>query len=321
MNHQVKMRRLLMVVVLLGGVQSALAQDQLVEFDTSLDRTALWAGDLLEYRINLYHGDQVEILQDNLQPENLNLDPFTLEGLEVSASQEGEGHVFQIVFRLSAVGLAADEAAIPPVNLYYATRRPGSLGRGTEIETHTLVIPEKKIGLRSTLTSDSEDIRDAVHIGQPGSLVRALGLAGWVVLGLCVIQGALWSVGRYRQAKEGTQKSDHRVVGRQAIDALDHLGGETDGPEWGQRCQRVSEILKKAVDEVVEVDTASLTPEELREELIGKEVAKPLADQIYQVLDECEGFSYGHPSSAREDGDPDKLLANCREVVSELARL
>ena len=202
-------------------------QDPVVQFEVQLSQTAIWVGDLLEYRITLFHDDQVEILRDNLKPEDINIDPFGLVDLTIEPRRSGQVHVLEIIFRLTILDEVASEAVIPSLNIYYATRRPGPLGKGTEIETHTLVIPEKKIGLRSTLTSDSKDIRDTVQVEPPGFVARTIWIPGWIVIGLFVFQTARWSLARYRQETEKHRKIDREAVGRQALSALDQLDGET----------------------------------------------------------------------------------------------
>ncbi len=296
-------------------------QDPVVQFELQLSQTAIWVGDLLEYRITLFHDDKVEILRDNLKPENINMDPFGLVDLTIKPRRSGQVHVLEIVFRLTILDEVASEVVIPSLNIYYSTRRPGPLGRGTEIETHTLVIPEKKIGLRSTLTSDSKDIRDTVTVEPPGFVARTIWIPGWIVIGLFVFQTARWSLARYRQETEKRRHIDRDAVGRQALSALDQLDGETRVEELSERCQQISEILRNTVREVVEIEAASLTPEELREELVGKNVKVSLVDGIYNVLKECEVVSYAHPTSTDEKSDLGTLIGSCRDGVSQLVRL
>lgn len=296
-------------------------QDPIVQFEVQLSQTAIWVGDLLEYRITLFHDDQVEILQDNLKPENINVDPFGLVDLTVEPRRSGQVHILEIIFRLTIMDEVASEVVIPPLNIYYATRRPGPLGNGTEVETHTLVIPEKKIGLRSTLTSDSRDIRDTVKVEPPGFVARSIWIPAWVVIGLFVFQTARWSLARYRQETEKRLKVDRETVGRQALSALDQLDGEARVEELSERCQQISEILRNTIREVFEIKTASLTPGELREELVGKNVKTSLADGVYNVLKECEAVSYAYPPSTDERNDLGTLIGSCRDWISQLVRL
>ena len=303
-------------------ILQAQSEEPLVHFEVRLDHTAIWLGDLLEYRVLLYHPEEVEIIRDNLKAEDIHLDPFTLLDMAVGPLQTEQGRGLQITFHLTVLEHSAGELVIPSLNVYYATRQPGSLGKGSEIETHTLIIPERRVGLRSTLTSDSRDIRDFLGVRSSSWLARLMWIPGWFVIGLFAVQGARWSLIKYREMAGGVQRIDRKTVEQRALVALNGLDPVAGGEELPQRCLEIIQILQGAITDLAEVEEAgALTPQELREELIRRDTGEPVSDQIFKVFEECEAVRYSPLDSTDGERDLSELIGSCREVISQLARL
>ncbi len=300
----------------------AQSEEPLVRFEVQLDQTAIWLGDLLEYSIRLYHSEEVEIIRDNLKAGDIHLDPFTLLDMAVGPLRTEQGQGLQIIFHLTVLERSASELVIPSLNVYYATRQAGPLGKGSEIETHTLVIPERKVGLRSTLTSDSRDIRDFLGVRSTSWMARLMWIPGWFVIGLFAVQGARWSLIKYREMAGGAQRIDKKTVEQRALVALNSLAPMAGGEELPQRCLEIMQIVQGAIADLVEVEeVAALTPQELREELIRRNTGEPVSDQVFKVFEECEALRYGSLASTDGERDLSELIGSCREVISQLARL
>lgn len=299
----------------------AQSEEALVRFEVQLDQTAIWLGDLLEYRILLFHPEEVEIIRDNLKAGDIHLDPFTLLDMAVGPLQTEQGRGLQILFHLTVLEHSAGELVIPSLNVYYATRQSGSLGKGNEIETYTLVIPERKVGLRSTLTSDSRDIRDFLGVRSTSWMARLMWIPGWFVIGLFAVQGARWSLIKYREMAGGAQRIDKKTVEQRALVALNSLAPMAGGEQLHQRCLEIIQILQGAITDLVEVEeVVALTPQELREEMIRRNTGEPVSDQAFKVFEECEALRYGSLASTDGDRDLSELIGRCREVISQLAR-
>ena len=312
----------LWLICLCCFILQAQSEEPLVRFEVQLDRTAIWLGDLLEYRILLYHSEEVEIIRDNLKAGDIHLDPFTLLDMAVGPLQTEQGRGLQILFHLTVLERSAGELVIPSLNVYYATRQSGPLGKGSEIETHTLVIPERKVGLRSTLTSDSRDIRDFLGVRSASWLARLIWIPGWLVIGFFVVQGARWSLIKYREMAGGAQRIDRKTVEERALVALTRLDPMAGGEQLPQRCLEIIQILQGAITDLVEVEeVVALTPQELREELIRRNAGEPVSDQVFKVFEECEAVRYGPLASTDGERDLSELIGGCREVISQLARL
>ncbi len=309
-------------LILCFSVAFAQGNKPVVELRSQLSRTAIWVGDTLEYRITLICDKNVEVIRDNLKKENLNLEPFILLDLKTDSHALQDGRrALDLVLALTTLDSSSSEAKIPSFNIYYATRRRGLLGKGAEIETHTLVIPEKKVGLRSTLTSDSRDIMDAVKIESPGPLSRMVWLPGWILMGLVVIQVGVWSVSAYRRKTSARRKLDKKGLERHALSALGAVSPVSTREELPERYSRISQILRNTIKEALDIDAASLTPEELHEELLKLKVRESLAEKLKNLLAECDAACYAPMVSSNGARELSQIIGDSREVIASLVRL
>lgn len=291
-----------------------------VRLTTSLSHTAIWVGDPFEYRITLTHPKDIEIIRDNLKKENLNLDPFTILDLRFESQESESSSSLDIILLLTTKERNNPEPAIPPINLYYATRHRGSLGKGTELETHTLIVPEKKIGFRTTLTSESKDIRDTTQLAGPGALATKMWIPGWILLGLALLQAGQWGLQEYRRRASTLQKRDRKVVEQQALSKLRSIG-TGDGQDTPESYSRVSEVMNNTVKEVLEFEAGTLTPEELKAELKRRNVQESLAQQISGILETCETARYAPRNGGGEAGRLQALVQESQKAVSHLVQL
>src|SRR5262245_59388280 len=200
------------------------AQQLPVRVETALSQTAVWRGDVFDYHITLVFDRGIEIVRDNLRPDALNVEPFSLVGLE-TGSRPGTGNadILDLHLKLALLEASGNEAIIPPITIYYATRRPGPLGKGSEVETHTLVIPEQTIGIATTLTDDSRDIHDAMAVPDPPAAGRIIWFAGWGALVASLALTAFWTMSHYRQGRRADTRRDGLAIERQVLERLDQL--------------------------------------------------------------------------------------------------
>jgi hypothetical protein len=152
---------------------------------THLDRTALWVGDTLNYRIQAIHDRDVELVVENLRQENLSLAPFVVRGITVQHSEWGQSKkLLHVTLLLSTYDTGKTELTIPSFNLYYFVREAG-LGK-KDSPAEAIQVPATKVGLRSTLVGGPLKPRDSKPIGAPnlsrGWMALFLGLAGIVFL-------------------------------------------------------------------------------------------------------------------------------------------
>ena len=311
------------LIFLCSLVLQAQSEEPLVRFEVQLDRTAIWIGDLLEYKILLFYSpEEVEIIRDNLKEEDIHLDPATLLGMSIDPLQTEQGQGLEITLHLTVLESNASELVIPAVSIYYATRQPGSLGQGSDIETHHLIIPERKVGLRSTLTSDSRDIRDFLGIRSSGWLARLMWLPGWLIVGLFAVQGIRWSVTKYQEMAGGAQRIDKKTVEKQALAELNRLESVVGIEELSQRCFEMLHILHGAITNLLEIEgVVALTPQELKEELIKQNAGESVSDRAFKIFEECESLRYNQLVLSDGEKDLSELINSSREVVSQLARL
>src|ERR671919_99570 len=57
-----------------------------IAISTHVDKTAIWVGDTLQYRIRAVHEKDIDFVIDNLKAENLNLAPFVVRDIAVRQS-------------------------------------------------------------------------------------------------------------------------------------------------------------------------------------------------------------------------------------------
>lgn len=312
------------LLLCLCSMPQLFGQGDLVRLDARLDRTAIWAGDLLEYRISLLYDEKVEIIRDNLKKEDLNLDPFVLVDLKTRARSGGPGRkALDLVLFLKTLNEPGGEAVIPPLTIYYATRKPGPLGKGAEIETHTLVVPEQRVGLRSALTSQSRDIRDLAELEPLRFPARLLWIPGWILLGFVALWVGHGVLLRYRQRDLSQRKIDRRAVERAAFSELDAVASSADNAGLPGSCNRISQIVKKTITELTEIEAESFTPEELQRELLERDrrVDEQLVGRITEVLRDCESTSYARPDSLDGNKDLRKVIRDSKDLISRLVQL
>jgi hypothetical protein len=293
-----------------------------VRFQADLSQTAIWRGDQFEYRITLVYPPEVEIVRDNFKAEGLNVEPFVLLGLDTQARAGAGVQILELRLKLALLEGTGREATIPPLTIYYATRKAGPLGKGTDIETHSLVIPEKVVGVGTTLTKDSKDIRDAATAFPVATGSRVFGILGWGMVGIVGLQVAFAGVAYYRRRSQGSTKRDRRAVERQTLQRLEQLGADLNGKgALPEQFGELSSTLRDAIAGISGIEATNLTPREIKADLLRMNAEEPLAESIRDVLDHCQQMRYrraGSPDGHRSFGD---LIENSRAAVSELARL
>lgn len=288
-----------------------------VTVQTVLSKTAVWLGDPLRYEVSVVHDDSVEVIRDNLEPENLNLEPFTILEMESEERPLGEKTVHKFTFLLALHEPVEQEATIPSFNIFYATRQPGRLGSGQEVETHTLVIPPQNVGFRSTLTSDSRDIRDGIRVRQAETPARLVWYPGWLILGYLVVLGSRRLVTHWRTRDSGRVEIDFSEVKKSTLERVNALS-KAAAEDFPQICRALSEALKEALGKLYGLPAASLTTEELERELSERQIPESLVSEIVQLLAECDRVRYSAPQEAPEESHVKQFVGRFRRAVTRL---
>ena len=145
---------------------------------------------------------EYEFVLDNLNKENVNMDPFpVIDVLQKTVTPFGDGQNRLLVdITLANFSLTQLDVRIPQISLYYFQKDQLYSGGVEQAAAESLTIVGPLIGLRSTLPANPPDIRDGFSAaGWQSSrwIVPAVGYAALVILlawlrvgGSCVRPGA-----------------------------------------------------------------------------------------------------------------------------------
>lgn len=285
------MSGMLLTLLLLSAVGAGTNQD--IRLEVRANRTAIWAGDRLEYRVLVEYPNEIEFVLDNLRKEEMSLEPFEVLSLRSQVrGLAGGKRLLELVLELTSFETGVEELEVPSFNLYYFRRGEGS-GDG-ESEAQTLTVPPMKIGLRSTLLAGSRAIRELeleaglVRSGwQWPGLVGVLGLVGVAALAsrrlLVKLSRTDW---RQRRARRRARES----FLRQSLERINRMGLESR-EQVEEFYRRASELVRALVAERLG-DGAGLVPEEVERALISVGEEAERAREVRRVLEECDAIRY-----------------------------
>src|SRR5580700_6612068 len=91
-----------------------------IAYRTTLDRTAVWVGDRFHYLITVDYTSQYEFVLDNLNQENVNMDPFSVIDVTKTVTPLGDNKSRLVVdITMASFALVQADARIPQISLYY----------------------------------------------------------------------------------------------------------------------------------------------------------------------------------------------------------
>jgi hypothetical protein len=285
-----------------------------VTVTAQVDKTAIWVGDVVRYRLHVVHDANVELVLDNFTKDRLPVTPFTVRDIDIQRGDWAGGkQAADITLSLSTLDTSATEVSIPPINLYYFIRDTGLTK--TERPVDTIAAPAVKIGLRSTLVPDSLAPRTGKAMAAPG-LAWALtplllGLAGLLaLLGSMALRA--W---RRRHSDDTTRQLSREARERIAQASLARLRADvavsgTDPRQWsGTMALAVRDLLT----ELYQIPAAALTPEEIEEALGLSGADARLIAQVKVVLTQCDELRYGRDAAGSQG-----LRAQLQQTVERL---
>jgi len=262
---------------------------------TRLDKTALWVGDRLSYKIQVIHDPDIEFVLDQLKKERLSLAPFVLREIAIRQGKWAGGkRRLEITLLLSSYEIGRPELTIPSLDLYYFIHDPAAGKR--EPQAQVAKVPAMRVGLRSTLSGGPPQPRDAKPIVPRGIgrglLALVLGLAGMIFL---AVRGArrIWTArAADREKKPGLSPQARARLAQEGWARIRALGGES--PEDLTRFYtETSQFLRHYLSQWLEIETAGLTPEEIEAALERAKVDGPIVREVRAVLEQCDAVRYG----------------------------
>ena len=287
---------------------------------TRLDRTAVWPGDQFHYLIIVEYPSDYEFVLDNLTKETVNMDPFQV--IDVGKNlivQKNSGRKLFVDMTLANFATGQTSMQIPQFTLYYF-RKSDRSAVADQAAAESLSVPGPVIGIRSTLPSEPEDIRDAVTL-------NSWNHNRWIFAAVAGICGVILLVGLGREAvlfvrRMKARKGPDRHKSMEAVRArwVSGIPSEfTDSKSCSSFYDHSSQSLKEYMGYYLDTSTMGLTPEEMRDEMQRLGAKPDLTQKVAKVLEVCERLRYAQDGMPA-DTDVARSIAHDMQEILKAAR-
>ncbi len=308
---------LLLLVVL--GVAPVVGQTQAPVVHASVDRTAIWVADRVNYTVEIVCPKGVDILSDDVAKEKLKTTGLDVVGMNASATTSAdESTTHRISYTLTTYRVDAPDLRIEPLSVRYFVKRPGQRLQD-EAPAGEFRIPPVTVALRSTLSNDPDAaaLRDAVapearrrRYASAGSFGVALMLVSIAPLAFAVAA----AIGRRRPRRQGRSTRRMRQEERLTIDSLHSMDLSTaDGRR--RAYDGVDALVREHLRDTAGIPGLALTPAEVTSRLDGKKVRVP-SEQIAALLAACEQARYAPPDALPSSDACRDAIEQARAVVA-----
>ena len=269
-----------------------LAAPETMAVKVSVDRTALYPGDRLNYVVRVEHSPDVEFVQDHVRKDQLSLDPFeVLTTGTKSGDLPGGRKFFEVTLLLTTYDVVHPNAIVPSFNLFYFRRSQTANKDTTPAET--LAVPPLKIALRSTIVDPPGVIRDDKPI-------LPLSRFNWIlpaVLGWCGLLAVLiygLSLGlAYVRTGFWKQKMTQRTRKKSLRESFDEIRqAPVDSPDSAESFYAKASVILRGIAGERLGDCGGLTPQEMQEELRRSGDGPEHAKSVGELLEQCDLVRY-----------------------------
>lgn len=275
---------LIAAVVVIGPAVSA--QDD-VRVQTAVSQTALWAGQVITYRVTLICRPTVDILQGDLDADKLALEGLQVVGQSLNRTVTGDGHThYAVAYRLTTFEPGAAKIGIDDWTVRYATGAAGGASRPAQ----EVRVPGAALAWRSALPDEPKtlDLRaDRVIELVPGWWQHTRSLALGLIFTSLFAMGALVAT---RVASRRPRDTRRRARGDAARDLRTTLSELADAdvstPAARRRAyDRLEAALRRHAAEVTALPATALTPMEFRQRANGTPWS---GEEISRILESCQ---------------------------------
>jgi hypothetical protein len=264
-----------------------------ITFTTHLDRTAVWVGDQFHYLIIVDYPSDYEFVLDNLTKETVNMDPFQVIDVSKNAVvQKDSSRKLFVDLTLASFDSGQTSMQIPQFTLYYFQNGDKTVSVD-QAAAESLTVPGPAIGLRSTLPSQPDDIRDAVALNSWNHNRWMFAAVAWVCGAILVL-----GLGRELALFVGRMKARKGPDRRKAMEAVrarwassvpsEFTDAKTCLSFYDHSCQSLKEYIGYYLDTA----TIGLTAEEMRDEMQRLGARPDLTQKVTKVLELCERLRY-----------------------------
>ena len=273
-----------------------------ITFTTHLDRTAVWVGDQIHYLIIVEYPSDYEFVLDNLTKETVNMDPFQVidVGKNLVVQKDSTRKLF-VDLTLANFGTGQTSIQVPQFTLFYF--RKGNKAAGADqTDAESLTIPGPVVGIRSTLPSQPEDIRDAVTVNSWEPNRWVFPVVAWICGGVLVV-GLGRELALYIRGMKSRRGPDRRKA-MEAVRARWISGVPlefTDAKTRSSFVDHSSHSLKEFIGYYLDTPAMGLTAGEMRDEMQRLGAEPDLAQKAARILETCERLQYardGQPADA-----------------------
>lgn len=298
---------------------TSVLQPSSITFTTHLDRTAVWVGDQFHYLITVDYPADYEFVLDNLTKESINMDPFQVIDVRKAAVAQKDSY-WRLFVELTLANFATGQTSlqIPQFTLYYFRKENRTTG-ADQADAESLTIPGPAIGIRSTLPSQPEDIRDAVSVTSWEDNRWLFPVVGWVCSAALLVL-----LGREAALFVRSMKARKAPDWRKAMDAVrtrwtNGIPSDfADATACWNFYSNSYHSLKEYIGYYVNTPTSGLTAEEMREEMLRLGADPDLTQKVSRVLEICEKFQYAPPTEPADTARARSVADDMREIFKRV---
>ena len=267
---------------------------------TSIDRTAVWVADRLNYSVEIVCPKGVDILSDDVAKEKLKTTGLDVVGMNAIATTAADGSTtHRMVYTLTTYHVDTPDLRIAPVTVRYFVKRPGQRLED-EAPAGEVQVPAVSVAFRSTLANDPEaaGLRDGVTPQPRPSTYASAGTFGVALMVVSIAPLAFIGVaalGRRRPRREGRSARRMRQEERLTMETLETTDLST--PDGRRRAyDGIDALVRAHLRDAFAVPGPALTPAEVPVRLDGRKLRVP-ADDIARLLAACEQARYAPPDA------------------------
>jgi len=305
-------RRVLALAVLALVPHAAVAADAQVQVRSSVDRTAVWVADRVNFTVEIVCAPGTDVLLDDLAKEKLRVNGFEIVSSDSADTTDAAGRTtHRLRYGLTVFRVDMPALSIEPVTVRYYARRPGQ--RLQDIApAGEVVVPGASVSFRSTLPDNQpslalRDGRDAAARHPLFARAQSIGLALLVV---SLAPGAVLGVAVLRrQARgRGARRSvrQTRADQRHALERLRSLDVGTED-ERRRAYDEISQAVREHVATRTNVAAPALTATEI-ETALEHAKGRVSREAVSALIANCDEARYA-PAESLPAADA------CREAL------
>ena len=274
---------------------------------------------MFHYLIIVDYPSDYEFVLDNLTRDAVNMDPFQV--IDVSKNlvvQKDSSRKLFVDITLASFSTGQSSIQIPQFTLFYF--RQGTKTAGLDqADAESLTIPSPVIGMRSTLSPQPEDIRDAVALNSWERNRWLFSAVAWVC-GTVLVVGLGRELALFVKRMKARKGPDRRKA-MEAVRARwsSNIPSEfTDAKTCSNFYDHSYHSLKEYIGYYLDTPTMGLTAEEMRDEMQRLGANAALIQKVAKVLETCERLQYARDGVSADTETARVVAKDVQEILNTL---